>query len=286
MYATKREIIISISIILIAIAGMLAITFSVSNSYIDKNQKYDTALLVEKERFDYALDTSPGHAFIHADITASNLVSLPELKDNFVYIHRVKQTWDYVRKSRTETYKCGKNTCTRIVYYWVWEWVTHDRVTLHSDKLLINGYEVEYNEIVGIQDYDLKLSLDMFETTSIDGKEIYEITGWDDTYIEVGNGGIFNSNDTRYYYKVIRPEDIINGSMFVRFTDRIMEPDDSSKFRFYEMDAGELSKTLHKSPVGWYVLIWLLGSTITGFLVYGFYYLDNHWLHDETTTTL
>ena len=40
MYSiTKREIILSISIILIAIAGMLILTFSVSDSYIDKNQK-------------------------------------------------------------------------------------------------------------------------------------------------------------------------------------------------------------------------------------------------------
>lgn len=149
MYATKREIIISVSIILIAIAIMLGITLSVSNSYIDKNQKYDTALLVERDRFDYALDTSPGYAFIHADITASNLVSFPELKDDFVYIQRVKQTWDLVIKTRTETYRCGDDTCTRVVTYTEWEWVTHDRTTLHSNTLLINGYEVDYDKVVG-----------------------------------------------------------------------------------------------------------------------------------------
>lgn len=119
----------------------------------------------------------------------------------------------------------------------------------------------------------------MFETSTINGKEIYEITGWDDDYIEVGNSGIFHSNDTRYYYKVIKPEDIVNGSMFVHFNDRFMTPDNGTVFRFYDMDELELSKTLRKSPVGWYVLIWTLGVLITSGLVYGFYYLDNNWLH-------
>jgi hypothetical protein len=124
--------------------------------------------------------------------------------------------------------------------------------------------------------------MNMFSATSINGKHLFEVTsGWSTSYIEVGNSGIFNSNDTRYYYNVIRPEDIINGSMFVKFENREMVPDGSSAFRFYKTPVEELSTELRESPVGWYVLIWMLGSALTAGLVFLFYYADNHWLHGK-----
>lgn len=279
---TLREVVISLTILIACLTGLMMGTFAIKDSYVGRNDMYDTAdVYSTQEYFDFGLAGGTGRAFIYADIVAGNLVSFPELKEDFVYVKRVKQTWDLVTKTRTVTYQCGKNTCTRIETYTEWEWVTHDRVTIHSDTLLINGYEVDYDDVSGIHDHDLELELNMFETSTIGGKEIYEITGWSNDYIEVGNSGIFNSNDTRYYYQVIRPSDIVNGSMFVNFKDRIMTPGETSSFRFYEMNEEELLVHMHKSPVGWYIFMWTFGIIITSGLIFGFYYLDNAWLNKK-----
>ena len=60
----------------------------------------------------------------------------PELNDEFVYIERVKQEWELVTKTRIVTYACGENTCTRTEIYTEWEWVTRNRTTYHSEKLV------------------------------------------------------------------------------------------------------------------------------------------------------
>lgn len=273
MDVTAREVILSISVVLLFVAIMIMFTFYTQNVYVGRNDIYDTADIYEKDDFNFALAGSTGRAFIDAEITVDEFVTFPELENNgYVWVERVEQK--YTQHTRLVSYKCGDSTCTRPETYWTWD-VT-DRDKIHVDNFYINGYQVDWDEVNVPGDYTISPSGNIDNTMSINNDKINDIGS---TYVGVSED-LFQ-RDTRYYYQVVKLTDMDNGTVFVNFEDEQMAPGEGSTYKMYDSVTPEqLRIDLQKSPIGWIWFIWTFGSIVMGGILFGFYYLDNRWLND------
>lgn len=123
---TKREIIMSISIIAIMLLIGVLISSKISESYMDKNEIYNKAIKTEnQETFKYGMRTNVGNAFVYGDLKAVDTVSYPEIEGEYMYIKKIKEK--YTKHTRTVTYtdSNGKRK-TKKETYWTWDEVNRE----------------------------------------------------------------------------------------------------------------------------------------------------------------
>lgn len=123
---TKREIIMSISIIAIMLLIGVLISSKISESYMDKNEIYNKAIKTKnQETFKYGMRTNVGNAFVYGDLKAVDTVSYPEIEGEYMYIKKIKEK--YTKHTRTVTYtdSNGKRK-TKKETYWTWDEVNRE----------------------------------------------------------------------------------------------------------------------------------------------------------------
>ena len=77
---TKREVIVSISIIVILLMIGLVISNKIVEYQTDKNEIYNKAVKIESsEMFQYGMNTNVGNAFVYGELNAVDTVSYPEI---------------------------------------------------------------------------------------------------------------------------------------------------------------------------------------------------------------
>lgn len=89
---TKKEIIVSISIIIVML--LLGIFFGsmIFENRIDQNEIYNKALKISnKDLFVYGMDTNVGPAFVYGKLQPVDTVSYPGLEGKFYYIKKSKK---------------------------------------------------------------------------------------------------------------------------------------------------------------------------------------------------
>lgn len=129
MKITKRELIVSISIISI----MLIIGFFISGAIIDyqneKNAEYQKVIHIQDtELFQYSMNTNAGNAFVYGDLVAIDPVTYPEIGGEYMYVEKVKEI--YIMHTRTVTYTDSKGkTQTRTETYWSWDRAGSEEIT-------------------------------------------------------------------------------------------------------------------------------------------------------------
>lgn len=271
---TIREIIISISMLLLGVFFILLITNEIKDSYVGINDEYLTADVYNtQDQFDFGLSGGTGPAFIKASITTDTTVSLPEITEEYVYISRVKEK--YSPHTRMVSYPCGKNTCFRTETYYSWDVVEQN--TQHVDYIYINNYKIDWESIRGIDTKVTKLTDVIDKSIEISGKSIKKV---DSKYVIISTSLI--ERKTRYYYKTIKLDDIKDSALFVNFENGEMKPEKSDKFHIYtNTNTEQLADKIMKSPAGWYALVWVLGLIVTGTGIFIFYYAENNWLHER-----
>ena len=128
MEITKRELVVSISIVAIFLIIGILISGRLNEVVMDANEKYYKALKVDtQDVFQYGMDTSIGNAFVHGDFEAVDTVSYPEIDGEYLYIKKVKEK--YTRHTRTVVTTINGKTSTRTETYWTW-----DRVGTESEQ--------------------------------------------------------------------------------------------------------------------------------------------------------
>ena len=76
MEITKREILASISIIVIMILFGILISTKISEYQMDKNEIYNKAVKIEDQNmFQYGMDTNIGNAFVYGILEAVDTVT-------------------------------------------------------------------------------------------------------------------------------------------------------------------------------------------------------------------
>lgn len=88
---TKREILVSISIIAVMILFGILISSKISEHQMDKNEIYNKAVKIEsQEMFQYGMDTNVGNAFVYGDLKAVDTVTYPEIGGEYMYVEKSK----------------------------------------------------------------------------------------------------------------------------------------------------------------------------------------------------
>lgn len=125
---TPREIIASVSIVAIMILFGMFIANRISDREIEKIEKYNKAVkITSKDMFAYGMETNVGNALAYGDLVAKDTVSYDELKDDYMYVKRVKER--YTMHTRTVSQTINGKTTVRTETYWTW-----DEVDSHSKK--------------------------------------------------------------------------------------------------------------------------------------------------------
>lgn len=91
---TKREILVSVSIVAIMLLIGVLIAGKISDYQLDKNEKYNKAIKIEsQELFEYGMRTNAGNAFVYGDLKAVDTVTYPGIGGEYIYIEKVKERY-------------------------------------------------------------------------------------------------------------------------------------------------------------------------------------------------
>lgn len=152
MEITKRELVVSISIVAIFLIIGILISGRLNEVVMDANEKYYKALKVDtKDVFQYGMDTSIGNAFIHGDFEAIDTVGYPEIDGEYLYIKKVKEK--YTMHTRTITTTVNGKVKTRTQTYWTWDVVGSEEkqskeVSLLGIKFNTSQFNIPHGEYI------------------------------------------------------------------------------------------------------------------------------------------
>lgn len=120
MEVTRREIVASVTIIVIMLLLGIIISGKIYEKHMDSQEKYNKAIKVESpELFKYGMDTNVGNAFIYGNFKALDTVGFPEIEGQYLSVKKVKEK--YTMHTRTVTTTVNGKTTTRTETYWTWD---------------------------------------------------------------------------------------------------------------------------------------------------------------------
>jgi hypothetical protein len=239
---TKREVIVSISIIAVMLMIGLWISSTITQSCEESNEKYYKAVkITDQDLFSYGMRTNVGNAFVYGDLKAVDPVTYPEIGGEYMYVKKIKE--EYTRHTRvvtkTRTVNGKTQTYTTTETYWTWDEVDRDSISCDTVTFLGEEFDIDKIDIPGSH------------------------------HIET----IYKWSDVRYVYHAIDAH--YTGTIFTDLRDGTIS-DDTPFYK--DADIPQTLEHLEQSGTGWVILFWVLWVLLTGALTYGFYYLDNKWL--------
>lgn len=242
MEITKRELLVSISIVALMLIFGFLISDKLTDYFIDQDSKYRTADSIENNPslFSYAIDTNIGNCFVYGTLEAVDPVTYEELDDTYMYVEKVKQK--YTRHTRQVAHTTTVNGRTHTYYttqvYYSWD--TVDREHKSVEKVTFCGVEFDIGKI--------------------------DIPG--DSYIKT----IKESSDVRYEYYAVDKKYV--GTIFTSIDDHTI----SNNSQFYVDEKIEPLKeklTDHSVEKFGFWFVWIL---LTVLICFGFFYFENKWL--------
>lgn len=237
---TKREIIVSISIIAIMLLFGVLISGKISELQMDKNEIYNKAVKIENtDLFKYGMETNVGNAFVYGELKAVDTVTYPEIGGEYMHIEKVKEKYTRHERTVTKTRKVnGKTeTYTETEVYWSWD-------VVGSEELLCK--QVSFCGVV-------------FDRGKI------EIPGMD--YIDT----IKESGYIRYKYYGTGTNFV--GTVFTLLKDKTI----TDNTYFYNNQTIEETVELLEINI-LLPLFWIFWVFITGGIVYIFFVQENQWI--------
>lgn len=237
---TKREILLSIAIIAVLLALGLWISDGITESQMDRNMVYDQALRVDSaDIFEYGMRTNVGNAFVYGDLKAVDTVSFPEINGEYMTVRKIKERYTKHTRTVTKTRTVNGKTQTYTEVETYWTWDEVDRETLRNEKVTFLNVEFERGKI--------------------------EIPGM--RYLDT----IKESSKIRYQYYGTGTEFV--GTIYTDLRDNTI----SDGSAFYENRTIDQTIEHLKVPVGT-IGFWIFWVFLMGGALYGFFYIDNHWL--------
>ena len=240
---TKREVLVSVIIIAIMLLLGIVIHGSINDSLMLEYQKYNTALQIENDSdlFAYGMKTNIGNAFVYGDLKAIDTVTYPEIGGKYSYVEKVKERYTMHTRTVTKTRTINGKTQSYTTTETYWTW---DRVGSENKKCK----EISFCGVV-------------FDSDKIDLPS--------DKYITT----IKESSHVRYKYYGTETE--FTGTIFAELKDNTI-PDNTG---FYNNDT--IEDVLESFKSNWQLVVfWIFWILLTAGCVFGFYYIDNHWLEE------
>ena len=237
---TKREVLVSISIIAILLMIGVWISGGITEARLDADEMYNKAAKIESaDLFEYGMRTNVGNAFVYGDLKAVDTVTFPEIGDDYMYI--LKITERYTKHTRTVTKTKTVNgetkTYTEKEDYWTWDEIDRESHTCNEISFL------------GVTFDSIKIDIPTEE------------------YI----GRIKESSRIRYEYYGTGTEHV--GTIFTDLRDNTIT--DGTNF-YKDRNIDETVEYL--KAIDYAVVFWVIWIFVIGGCVYGFFYIDNLWL--------
>ena len=237
---TKREVLVSVSIIAILLMIGVWISGGITEARLDADEMYNKAVKIDTaDLFEYGMRTNIGNAFVYGDLKAVDTVTFPEIGGEYMYVRKITERYTRhtrtVTKTRTVNGKTQTYTTTEV--YWSWDEI--DRESHTCDEVTFLGV--------------------VFDS------EKFDIPS--ENYI----GRIKESSRIRYEYYGTGTEHV--GTIFTDLRDDTIT--DGTNF-YEDMTIDETVEWL--KAIDWTVGFWIIWIIVIGGCVYGFFYIDNRWL--------
>lgn len=237
---TKREALVSISVIAILLMIGVWISGNITEVRLDRNEVYNKAVKIDStDMFEYGMRTNVGNAFVYGDFKAVDTVTYPEIGGKYMYVEKVKEEYTQHTRIVTETVVINGKSQTQIrtEVYWTWDDVWSDSISCNEVSFL------------GV--------------TFDSGKINLPSANYIDTIRE--------GTDVRYKYYGTNNE--FTGTIFTELRDGTIS--DGSKF-YEDKTCEEAVESMQ--AFDWTFLFWVVWILLIGLAVYGFFYIDNRWL--------
>lgn len=241
---TLREVIFAFLIIgIMSVIGFL-IAGKIEQEVHNTQLKYRRAIQIDKNptQFAWALDTDVGDAFIEGSLTVVDPVSHKLLDGKWMKLKARYQK--YQQHTRTVTYTTTVNgkpkTRTKIETYWSWD--TYDTEDFSASQVEFLDKKLYLN--------DLKL---------------YGVS-WDEKIVKTHRHRrvVFSVLPTKYFgtlFTCIKDKKISNQSSF------LVGMNIENAYKYYTSSNAV-------------TIFWIFWIVFIGFVLYGFFVIDNTWLED------
>ncbi len=235
---TYREILASVSIIAVMILIGFLFSSKISESQLDKNEKYDKAVKIENQDiFQYGMDTNVGTAFVHGDLKAVDTVTYPEIDGKYMYVEKIKEK--YTKHTKKVKHKNGNRTYYTTETYWTWDYAGSENKKCK---------QISFCNIV-FDSNKIKIpNTDFIKTIKV-------------------------SSHVRYKYYGVATK--YTGTIFTDLRNKTIS--DNTRF-YKDMNIEETVKNLEHKETWLQILFWTSWIIFTGGIVFIFYYADNKWL--------
>ena len=214
----------------------------ISDWQVQSMEEYNKALKIESaELFEYGMNTNVGNAFVYGELKAVDAVTFDELEEAYLYVKKVEE--HYNRHIRTVT-KTKKDSNGNTVSYQETEvyytWDEYKSWKKHSEKISFLGVEFDYSKI------------------SHPGARCVKT--------------LKKSSNVRYKYYACDSQYV--GTIYTELRNETIS--DNSSF-YNNKDISKVLKSIESANM--VIVFWIIWIGITVGVVYGFYSLDNDWLH-------
>lgn len=238
---TKREMLVSVSLIAIMLVIGILISGNITEARLDRNEIYNKAVKIESaDLFEYGMRTNVGNAFVYGDLKAVDTVTYPEIGGEYMYVRKVKE--EYTKHTRIVT-KTRTNSKGEVETY------KEEEVYWSWDEVWWDSMACDEVSFLGV----------VFDSDKINRPP----SGYIDT--------IYKWTNVRYKYYGTGTE--FTGTIFTELRDGTIS--DGSHF-FENKTCSEALERMQ--AFDWTGLFWAAWISLTGFVVYSFYYIDNKWL--------
>jgi hypothetical protein len=243
---SKREILISVAIIAVMIIIGLMIHGSIDDALMLKYQEYNLALQVNnnKDMFEHAMNTNIGNAFVYGNLECVDTVTFDEIGGEYSYVEKVKERYTRHTRVVTKTRTVNGKTQTYTDTEVYYTWDRVDSWNKHCNKITFMDVEFDYGTIQFPSASHITTIKESSKIRYVYYGSPVKATGT--TYAELRNGTV---NNAKFY------------------VDRT------------------ITETIEQLETRWQlVLFWIGWVVLTGGVVFGFVYIDNHWLEDKSNT--
>ena len=237
---TRREILVSVSIIAVLLMVGVWISGYVTEAQLDTYEMYNKAVKIDTiDLFEYGMRTNVGNAFVYGDLKAVDTVTYPEIGGEYMYIQKITERYTRHTRTVTKTKIVNGETVhyTEKEVYWSWDEIARESQT--CDEVTFLGVTFDSDKI----DIPLPNYLGKIKESS---KIRYKYYGTGTEHV----GTIFTD---------LRDDTIANGSNF--YKDHTID------------ETIDYLKAIDYTVVFWIAWIFVIGGC-----VYGFFYIDNRWL--------
>ena len=237
---TKREVLVSISIIAILLMIGVWISGGITEARLDADEMYNKAAKIESaDLFEYGMRTNVGNAFVYGDLKAVDTVTFPEIGGEYMYVCKVTERYTKHTRTvtKTKTVNGETKTYTEEEEYWTWDEI--NRESQVCDEVIFLDVTFDSNKIdIPIPDYI-------------------------DT--------IYESRRIRHNYYGTATEHV--GTIFTDLRDNTI----TDGTNFYKNKT--IDETVERlKAIDYTVVFWVIWIIVIGGCVYGFFYIDNRWL--------